>query len=401
MLPMTASVLQMIRRAKSPLSKADIANESGSSLSAASDHVERLIAEQLVEVNAIGASSGGRKPKQYSLNSKYGHILSIELGTTSVQIAITDFDCEILNTKTSIIQINEGPDKVLTYVQQLAEQLIREIGIENSSIKGIGIGIPGPVDYSMGQPITPPLMQGWDNYLIPQFWSKYYDCPCYVDNDVNIMALGEQAKGYKFEIDNLIYIKLGSGIGSGVIYDGKLYRGSAGSAGDIGHFDIGSNVLCWCGNRGCLEASAGGKAIVAKGKAAALSEKSDFLLKRLDEHGEITLADISAGVLNLDPVSVDIIRESGAILGRVLASIVNFSNPDLVVIGSEYSDYGDILLASIRQSVYQRSLPLATRKLLINKSILGNTAGLIGGAFMTIDQLIIQATNDKVDTFLK
>jgi predicted NBD/HSP70 family sugar kinase len=398
---MTARVLQMIRRAKSPLSKAELADESGFSLSAVSDHVERLIVEQLIEVNTIGNSSGGRKPKQYSLNSRYGHILSIELGTTSVQIAITNFNCEILCSKASSIDINEGPDKVLTYIQQLAEQLMLEFGLDKASIKGIGIGVPGPVDFSLGIPITPPLMQGWDNYLVPAFWSKYYDCPCFVDNDVNIMALGEHAKGYKFEIDNLIYIKIGSGIGSGVIYDGKLYRGSAGSAGDIGHFDIGNDVLCWCGNRGCLEASAGGKAIVSKGKVLASSMKSDFLSKRLQEHGDITLEDIRAGVLNLDPVSVEIIRESGALLGRVLASIVNFSNPDLVAIGSEFSEYEDILLASIRQSVYQRSLPLATRKLLINKSILGNTAGLIGGAFMTIDQLIIQATNDKVDSFLK
>jgi predicted NBD/HSP70 family sugar kinase len=398
---MTAHVLQMIRRAKSPLSKAELADQSGFSLSAVSDHVERLIVEQLIDVHAIGNSSGGRKPKQYSLNSKYGQILSIELGTTSVQIAITNFNCEILYSKAASIDINEGPDKVLTYIQQLAEQLMLEFGLDKASIKGIGIGVPGPVDFSLGIPITPPLMQGWDNYLIPAFWSKYYDCPCFVDNDVNIMALGEHAKGYKFEIDNLIYIKIGSGIGSGVIYDGKLYRGSAGSAGDIGHFDIGNDVLCWCGNRGCLEASAGGKAIVSKGKVWASSMKSDFLSKRLQEQGDITLEDLRAGVLNLDPVSVEIIRESGALLGRVLASIVNFSNPDLVAIGSEFSEYEDILLASIRQSVYQRSLPLATRKLFINKSILGNTAGLIGGAFMTIDQLIIQATNDKVDSFLQ
>jgi glucokinase-like ROK family protein len=267
-------------------------------------------------------------------------------------------------------------------------------------VKGIGIGIPGPVDFIMGTPVSPPIMPGWDGYPIKEFLSDHFECPCYVDNDVNIMALGEHAKGLSFEIDNIIYLKVGSGIGSGIIYDGVLYRGSTGSAGDIGHFDTGTDITCWCGNKGCLEAMAGGKAIVSKAEEGARTGKSEYLQTTLNNHGRLTIQDINLGLQKLDPYCVELVRESGTYIGRVVASIVNFSNPSLIVIGGKVSEFGDIFLAAIRQSVYQRSLPLATRNLFINKSVLGVTAGLIGGAFMTIDQLIIQTTNEDMDHFL-
>jgi glucokinase-like ROK family protein len=399
LLSMTARIFQMVRRAKLPLSKAELAIQADISLSAVSVHVERLLQEKLVILSNIGASSGGRKPKQFSINKNYGLILSIELGSSFIQVSFTNFDCEILCLQTSSIHISDGPDKILSYAQLLAEQLLEEHKLDVNSVKGIGIGIPGPVQFSLGIPIAPPIMPGWDQYPIREFWAQYYDCPCYVDNDVNIMALGEYAKGLNFEPDNLIFVKIGTGIGSGIIYDGKLYRGAAGSAGDIGHFDVGSELICWCGNKGCLEATAGGKAIVAKAQESAELGKSDYLLTRLHNNGELTLDDIGAGLLKLDPATVELVRESGALIGQVIASIVNFSNPSLIVLGGKVSEFGDIFLAAIRQSIYQRSLPLATRSLLINKSILGHAAGLIGGAFMTIDQLIIQATNEDANAF--
>ncbi|MFC3341229.1 ROK family protein [Paenibacillus abyssi] len=381
------------------MSKTDIVAESGLSLSAVSDHVERLINEKLIVVSNIGNSSGGRKPRLYALNKDAGYIISIELGTSSVRVAISDFDCNILYSDHSPVDINEGPEKVLTHVYHVVKHIMSTNHIDQVSIKGIGIGIPGPVEFTSGLPISPTIMPGWDRYPIRNFWSKYFECPCYVDNDVNIMALGEHAKGLNFEVDNLIYIKIGTGIGAGIIYDGKLYRGSSGSAGDIGHFDVGSDVICWCGNTGCLEAVAGGKAIATKAKELALAGKSNFLLETLDDKGELSLKDIGAGIQRLDTLSVELIRDSGALIGRVLASLVNYSNPSLISISGGASEFGDILLAAIRQGVYQRSLPLATRNLLINKSILGKSAGLIGGAFMTIDQLIINSTDDNSHSF--
>ncbi|ALS23311.1 ROK family transcriptional regulator [Paenibacillus naphthalenovorans] len=399
LLSMTAHVLQIIRRAKQPLSKTDIAAATGLSVSAVSEHVERLMNEKLIQISNIGNSSGGRKPKLYSINQHAGYIISIELGTSAVRVGITDFDCNILVSHGAPVDIGEGPEKVLSYIHSIVSEILDKAQIGKSEIKGIGIGIPGPVEFASGLPVSPPIMPGWDRYPIRDFWSRHFDCPCYVDNDVNIMAVGEYAKGLQFEVDNLIYIKIGTGIGAGIIYNGKLYRGVSGSAGDIGHIDVGKDVVCWCGNRGCLEALAGGKAIAAKAKDMALAGKSEFLLERLKSNGEITIKDVRMGIHSFDSASVELIRESGALIGQVISSLVNFANPSLISIGGGVAEIGDILLAAIRQGVYQRSLPLSTRNLLINKSNLGKAAGLVGGAFMTIDQLIINSI-EKSDTLL-
>ncbi|SDD55585.1 Sugar kinase of the NBD/HSP70 family, may contain an N-terminal HTH domain [Paenibacillus sp. UNCCL117] len=399
MLSLTAQVLQLIRRADAPLSKADIADRLGVSLSAVSDHVERLMREGLIAFSSIGSSSGGRKPKQYALNSGYGYIISIVLGTTYAQVALTDFNCRIVEWSSQPVDIGLGPDRVLTSIYEQIQTLLTQHEIEADQIKGIGLGVPGPVEFHSGRPISPPLMPGWDGYPVKEFWAGRFACPCFVDNDVNVMALGEYAKGLHFEVDSLIYIKVGTGIGSGIIYDGKLYRGANGGAGDIGHFDTGSDVLCWCGNRGCLEATAGGKAIIAKGRELALSKGTDGFPGKTPEEESYTFRHIEAGLLRLDPDCLELVRESGAAIGRVVASLVNFSNPSLIAVGGRISEFGDVFLAAIRQSVYQRSLPLATRNLKINPSVLGRAAGLVGGAFMTIDEMIKEATNDRIDLF--
>jgi glucokinase-like ROK family protein len=385
---LTAQVLQVIRRAGKPLSKTDMASITGLSLSAISEHLERLTDENLILGASVGVSSGGRKPKLFTLNENAGHIVSIELSTSSVRVGISDFDCRILDYKSSAIPIGDGPKKTLTLIYEIVREMLSAKHIDYQSVKGIGIGFPGPVEFATGLPVSPPIMPGWDQYPIRGFWAQYFDCPCYVDNDVNIMAVGEHAKGLNFMVDNLIYVKIGAGIGAGIIVDGKIYRGINGSAGDIGHIDVGIDVDCWCGNRGCLEALAGGKAIAAQAKKLALAGKSDFLMERLKDKGVLSVKDVGLGLQSLDSSSIELIRESGETIGRVLASIVNFTNPSLVSIGGGVAELGDILLASIRQGVYRRSLPLATRNLAINKSTLGRMAGLIGGAFMTIDQLI-------------
>ncbi|WP_165842351.1 ROK family protein [Paenibacillus xerothermodurans] len=370
------------------------------SWSAVSDHVERLHAEKLIKVSEIGNSSGGRKPKLYAVNRNVGHVISIELGISSGRVAICDFDSNILFSHRCGVHVSEGPDRVLAHLCGRVKDLMARHQVEPHTVMGIGIGIPSPVEFASGLPISPPIMPGWDRYPIRDFWAKHFDCPCYVDNDVNVMALGEHAKGVNFEVDNLIYIKIGAGIGSGIICLGQLYRGENGSAGDIGHFDVGSDVLCWCGNHGCLEAIAGGKALAAKGEALALAGESPFLLDILNAKGGITVKDIRSGLQNLDPVSLKLVRESGMQIGRVVAALANFYNPALISLGGSVSELGDILLASLRQGVYQRSLPLAARNLQINKSVLGKTAGLVGAAFMTIDQLIINSTDNNPETFL-
>jgi glucokinase-like ROK family protein len=232
-------------------------------------------------------------------------------------------------------------------------------------------------------------MPGWDGYAIRERFSERYDAPVWVDNDVNLLALGEWRSGIAAGHDQVVVLKIGTGIGAGIISNGQIHRGAQGSAGDVGHIQVVDDaaVICRCGNIGCLEALAGGGALGRDGEAAALGGQSARLQTALEQHGRVTAADIARAASFGDPVAVAMLQAAGRRVGLVLASIVNFFNPSIIVVGGGVAQSGDQLLASIRETVYRRSLPLATRDLVIRRSSLGAMAGIIGASAMVVDQL--------------
>jgi glucokinase-like ROK family protein len=257
-------------------------------------------------------------------------------------------------------------------------------------MSGIGIGVPGPVDFSVGSLVSPPIMPGWDEYPIIQTVQQWFPTAnVVVDNDVNLMALGELHRGAGRGIDNLIFVKIGTGIGAGIICEGRIYRGSDGCAGDIGHISVSkSGPLCRCGNMGCLEALAGGPAIARRALEAAQAGRSPVLLKYHEKNGKILQAeDVGQAAREGDPLAIEIIRESGQSVGDVLASLVNFYNPQMIVIGGGVTNLGNLLLSSIRQAVLQRSTPLATRDLRVVFSEIGADAGVIGAVNLAMDYM--------------
>ncbi|PLR82299.1 sugar kinase [Bacillus canaveralius] len=384
----TMKVLQAIRRNKKPLSKAELVQITGLSLVTITEHVETLIRSDLVMDFEVGHSTGGRKPRLLSFNAEAGYIIAVDLESTHVHVGILDLTCSIVVSRSSLIDVAHGPKAVLEQIKDLVLLLLDESGIDHSLIKGIGMGVPGPVEYSTGLPASLPIMPGWDRFPIQRFWDQYFDCPCYVDNNVYTMVLGEHMVESVSEIDNFIFLKVGNGIGAGTICNGKIYRGASEYAGNIGHNNIGHDLLCYCGNRGCLEALAGGRAISRKAELIAREGKSKLLHEILQRKGKITMDDVKLAVREADPVMVELIRECGFQIGSVLAGLVNFFNPSLVCIGGSVTETGDVLLASIRQAVYQKSLPLATRDLVIRSSYQGDKAGIIGAAVLTVDKII-------------
>ena len=205
-----------------------------------------------------------------------------------------------------------------------------------------------------------------------------------------MLALGESRAGVAPGHDNVVVIKIGTGIGAGIISDGRLHRGAQGSAGDVGHIQVvdDPSVICRCGNIGCLEALAGGAAIGRAGEAAALDGRSPRLRAALDERGAVTAEDVARAASFGDPVAVELLqdRRAGGSARSWPASSTS-SIPSLIVIGGGVAKSGDQLLAAIRETVYRRSLPLATRDLLIQRSSLGGLAGVIGASSMVVDQL--------------
>ena len=271
----------------------------------------------------------------------------------------------------------------------LFDSLLRTTPDLHGRLWGIGIGVPGPVEFESGRPISPPIMPGWDGYPIRERFAARYRAPVWVDNDVNVLALGEWRSGVAAGHDDVVVVKIGTGIGAGIISDGRLHRGAQGSAGDVGHIQVTDDpiVICRCGNVGCLEALAGGAALGWSGEAAAREERSPRLRTALDQHGAVTAEDVARAASFGDPVAVALLKSAGRRVGSMLASVVNFFNPSLIVIGGGVANSPEQLLASIRETVYRRSLPLATRDLLIQRSSLGGLAGVIGASSMVVDQL--------------
>ncbi|MEW6228209.1 MAG: ROK family transcriptional regulator [Bacillota bacterium] len=382
-----AEILDIIRN-RGEISRAELSSITGLSRSTISQHVDRLAELGLVVESGKAESRGGRRAHLIRFHNDGGYVLAIDLGATSLDVAIANQGAEPLFVHSEDADVSDGPEPILSRIIEVSRDLARQLGINVAQLKGIGMGVPGPVEFSSGQPVVPPIMPGWDRYPIRDVLEKEFSCPAYVDNDVNIMALGEQWAGLGRGVDNFIFIKIGTGIGAGIVCQGRLYRGTQGCAGDVGHIGIDHvDAICSCGNRGCLEILAAGPAIARRAEEAALGGKTRVLAKMLEERGRLTSKDVGLAASKGDPVSIEIIRESGRLVGQVLAKLINFFNPSLVVFGGGVTNVGDILLASIREAIYSRSLPLATRNLSIQRSALGGRAGIIGAAALVLEQL--------------
>ena len=391
-------VLDEIRSARSR-SRPELVARTGLGRAIVARRVQELVDRGLVTEDQTGPSTGGRPPRHLAFRADAGHVLAADLGATSISVALTDLSGRILGHYTEPAEIASGPEQVLGRVEELFHELQHTTRSIPGPVWGVGLGVPGPVEFATGRPISPPIMPGWDGYPIRQRFAERFDAPVWVDNDVNVLALGEWRAGIAQGHDNVVVIKIGTGIGAGIISDGRLHRGAQGSAGDVGHIQVvdDASVVCRCGNVGCLEALAGGAAIGRHGEAAALEGRSARLQAALDEHGQLTAEDVARAAAFGDPVAVDLLQSAGRRVGHMLASVVNFYNPSLIVIGGGVAQSGDQLLASIRETVYRRSLPLATRELLIQRSSLGLLGGVIGTSALVVDQLFAR---DAIERWL-
>lgn len=382
-------VMRALRR-QGRISRTEISNITGWSKAKASQEIRSLVNKGYLVEFGEGVSQGGRKPRLLRINNQLGYIAGIDIGATSLDIALADVTGLIVQRRSEPTDVHLSAETVFGRCSKLLLELIQEQGAIPTQILGIGVGVPGPVDFARGVLVAPPLMPEWENFLIRDFFKKTFQSAfVVVDNDVNIMALGEQRAGDGAGIDHFIFIKIGTGIGAGIISNGKIHRGSDGSAGDIGHICVDKNgPLCACGNKGCLEAMAAGPAITSKAMEAARNGSSPVLSQaRESKGGVIRPEDVNAACREGDQAALDIIRDSGQMIGDVLASLVNFFNPSHIFIGGGIANFGNHLLVAIRRAVLHRSLPLATTHLSIKFSKMGSNAGVVGAISLALDYL--------------
>ncbi|PKN97103.1 MAG: hypothetical protein CVU42_17305 [Chloroflexi bacterium HGW-Chloroflexi-4] len=389
-------IIDLIRKYRE-FSKADLSNSTTFSRSKITGCIDSLLAKKIIVSNQSKEYTGGRHSKTYSLNGKLGLVVGVDIGATSIDIGISDYSGKLLHRYGETALVKNGPIKVLGRVCSLIEKMLQDHHLDAADLHGIGIGVPGPVDFSAGTLVSPPIMPGWDRYPIIQTVQQWFPTAnVVVDNDVNVMALGETYQGAGKGVDNLIFIKIGTGIGAGILCEGNIYRGTNGCAGDIGHIGVNKfGPMCHCGNKGCLEAVAAGPAIAERCLTAAQAGKSPILLKLYEENGQVLRSeDVGAAAREGDAYAIESIRESGQAIGDVLAGLVNFFNPAMVVIGGGVANLGNLFLSSIRQAVLNRSLPLATKDLHIVFSNIGPDAGVIGAINLAMDYMFTQISSN-------
>ena len=382
-------VMRALRR-QGRISRTEISNITGWSKAKASQEIRNLVDKGYLVEFGEGVSQGGRKPRLLRINNQLGYIAGIDIGATSLDIALADVTGLILQRRAEPTDVHLSAETVFGRCSELLLELIQAQGAIPAQILGIGVGVPGPVNFARGVLVAPPLMPEWENFLIRDFFKKTFQSAfVVVDNDVNIMALGEQRYGDGTGVDHFIFVKIGTGIGAGIISNGKIHRGSDGSAGDIGHICVDKEgPLCACGNKGCLEAIAAGPAIASKAMEAARNGSSPALSQiRESKGGVIRPEDVNAACREGDQAALNIIRDSGQMIGDVLASLVNFFNPSHIFIGGGIANFGNHLLVAIRRAVLHRSLPLATTHLSIKFSRMGSNVGVVGAISLALDYL--------------
>jgi predicted NBD/HSP70 family sugar kinase len=365
-------------RSRGPLTRGEVMDSTGLARSTVNQRLDTLLSAGLLVPAGESVSTGGRRPGRFAFNAQAGIMLVADIGATGLRTAVCDLAGSVLAERPARIHVASGPLEVLGLADDRFRALLREVGRAREDVSGVAISVPGPVQYATGRVVSPPIMTGWDGFDIPGFFRQRYGVTVLVDNDVNAMAVGEQRMCYP-DVDHLAFVKVGTGVGCGIIAGGQVLRGAQGAAGDIGHTrvtvaDVGEEPVCICGNTGCVEAYAGGWALIRDLQAAG---------RTVD-----TVDDVVALIRAGDPEAARLARRAGRILGEAVADAVSVLNPAVVVIGGQLADAEDQLLAGIREVVYQRCLPLATRSLQLVRTRLDPRAGVLGLALLLTDAIL-------------
>ena len=337
----------------------------------------------------------GRPPVVLEVNPEHGYVVGVDFGATHLSVLVADLSARILEEVELEINIQAGPEPCLAEADRQVRKAVANAGLELKDILAIGLGVPGPIVSEAGMVVSPPLMPGWDRYPIRDMLEKKWGCPVSVNNDAELGALGEWAFGAGRGEHNLAYIKVGTGIGAGLLLEGQIYRGVTGSAGEIGHLTMDENgPMCTCGNQGCLEAIAGGRAIAEQAREAA-RKGMRTQLSRVTPVENITAHDVAAAACKGDLLAQQILARAGSHIGIAIAGLVNLFNPGMVIIGGGVAQTGDLLLEPIRQAVERRSLPAATRVVRITTAMLERRSSSMGAVIQALTIALHQVADRK------
>ncbi|WP_345520779.1 ROK family protein [Nocardioides conyzicola] len=376
--PATAGELLDLVRSGRASTRSQLRTLTGLSRTAITTRVSSLTSAGLLLLGEELASTGGRPPGALIFNQHAGVVVAIAIGRSRSQLAVMDLDGEELSSDSQDHEVGVGPDELMP---QIAGRLASLLDGVEPPVLGVGLSLPGTLDSQRGISIGSPVMSGWDGVALAPYLGEVTHAPLFVGNDADVLARSELL-GRSAALDDVLVLKASTGLGLGIIADGRVLSGHLGAAGEIGHtkVDSAAGLQCRCGATGCLETLAGGWALVARARESG--------------HEVGHLRDLVALALQGDPTARGLLRDSGRELGEVLAIAINLLNPAAVVIGGDMASAFDFHVAGIRESVYALAAPLATRDLQFLPATHGDRAGLVGCAALALDHVLAPVAVD-------
>src|SRR5690349_22910255 len=364
-------VVRAVRMAGS-LTQAEIARSTGLSAATVSNIVRELKDGGTVEVTPT--SAGGRRARSVSLSGDAGIVVGVDFGHSHLRVAIGNLAHQVLAEESEPLDVDASWVQGFDRAEELVNRLIAATGVDRSKIAGVGLGVPGPIDVESGTVGASASLPGWVGTRPAEEMRGRLGVPVHVDNDANLGALGEMVWGSGRGVRDLAYIKVASGVGAGLVIDGRIYRGPGGTAGEIGHITLDeSGPVCRCGNRGCLETFTAARYVL------------DLLR---GSHGPgLTLARMVQLGREGDPGCRRVIADVGRHIGMGVASLANLLNPSRVVLGGDLAEAGELVLAPIRESVARYAIPSAARRLSVVAGGLGARAEVLGALALALSEV--------------
>jgi glucokinase-like ROK family protein len=389
------AALDLIRFTAGGITRVELAQRMSLTRAAVTSIVNDLISNRIIREAESRTVNNGRPPIVLEIQAERGCVAGVDLGATHLTVIIANLALHVLQEREIPLDIAQGPDLCIARADELLRELLVKAGLQLSDVLAIGVGVPGPIVMDAGMVLAPPIMPGWDRFPIRTTLEEMWKLPVSLNNDAELGALGEWACGAGRGQQNLAYIKVGTGIGSGMLFNGEIYRGATGSAGEVGHLTIDENgPQCTCGNRGCLEAIAGGKAIAQQAREAVRGGQRTQL-SLISPVENISAKDVAAAARRGDLLSQQILAQAGGHLGVAIAGLVNLFNPGMVIVGGGVAQIGDLFLEPVRKAVQKRSLPAAARAVRITTALLGRRSAAMGAVVQAVSIALHQIAEGK------
>jgi predicted NBD/HSP70 family sugar kinase len=360
-----------------PTTQADIARNTGLSAATVSNIVKVLVDRGLV--STAPTTSSGRRAQLVSLSSNDGAVsVGVDFGRRHVRIVVATLDYRVIAEKAVEIPLGYTAAEALDIAANLLASTLGQAGVKRSAVLGVGVGVPGPIDRRTGTVVKGAILPEWVGVTVAMI-EESFELPVYLENDANLGALAEATWGPHGGTPTVVFVKVGTGIGAGLIINGVPYAGNIGLTGEIGHTPIHEHgLLCRCGNRGCLETVASTTIMI------------ELLSRTLDR--PVRTSDIVRLVLDGDERAIRVVEEAGFAVGRSIASIANLVNPHTIIVGGPLTDLGDVLLSPIRDGLARYAVPMIVETTELVMSSLGERAEALGGASLVLQQPGIHAT---------